>query len=109
MSIALLAEAQTEAFKTIVDVLADPTAYDLDTQRFRADLAFTVVNMVPAGAFDFLQQENQLEEAPERVEGEVIDFPTQEEIEQRAALEQVTVVHTPGPDPHGAPPLGGVG
>lgn len=111
MSIELLAEAQEAAFAALRDICQNPAEFDVETQNLRANIAFGVVNMVPAGAFDF-SKSTDLEVIAEQVEGEVIDFPSPEEIEQQAeemaAIEQVTVNHQPsGLNPHAAPPLGG--
>lgn len=108
MSILKLMAAQEAAFDTLADVLTNPTAHDLETQNFRANLAMAVANMVPAGTFDAFQQEAEVL-TPNF--GDVSDPEQQQDAiqaaEEQAALAQVTTLPHVPMDPHGAPPLGG--
>lgn len=111
-SIFKLMQAQEAAFETLTDVLTNPTALDLETQNFRANLAMAVANMVPAGAFDGFGPQEPAEVLTPNFGDVQFDPDPQDEIqaaEEQAALEQVTVLPHVPMNPHGAPPLGGVG
>lgn len=108
MSILKLMQAQEAAFDTLTAVLTNPTEHDLETQNLRANLAMAVIQMVPAGAFDF-QQEPAEVFTPNFGDVSHPDEQNELEAEEQAALAQVTTLPHVPMNPHGAPPLGGAG
>jgi len=111
VSILKLMAAQEAAFDTLTDVLTKPDGYSAELQNLRANLALAVVNLMPAGTFDYAPQEQQFDgEVLTPNFGDVSDPDQQSELqaaEEHAALAQVTTLPNVPMDPHGAPPLGG--